>query len=97
MNTTQLIHLDYQRAVIEAIKRSLTMTHGDVFAAHFICEHEQAVLSSAKKRIYGNSEDWLIAETLRLKAEHRESKVESVNDKHTSRGSTILTKIAAFF
>lgn len=97
MHATQLIHLDYQQAVIAAVRHSLSLTHGDEFAAHFICEHEQAVLLSARKRLCSHSEDWLIAETLRLKAEHRESKVESVNDKHTSRGSTILSKIAAFF
>ncbi len=97
MHNTQLIHLDYQQAVIAAVRRSLSLTHGDVFAAHFICEHEQAVLLAAKEQSRGQSEDWLIAEILRLKSEHHESKVESVNDKYTSRRSTILSKIAAFF
>ncbi len=97
MHATQLIHLDYQQAVIATVRRSLSLTHGDVFATNFICEHEQSVLLAAKKRICSHSEDWLVAEILRLKAEHHESEFGSVNGECTSHQSTILPEVVTFF
>ena len=73
MQATQVIQLDaalcYQRAAIDALKSTLSITHGELFATNFISEHEQAVLLAAQKRLCGHSEDWLVTETLRLRTE----------------------------
>jgi hypothetical protein len=70
MPTPQPIQLDaafaYQKASIEALRLSLSHTHGDVFAVHFLCEHDQEVLRAIKTRLCGRSEKWLKTETMRL-------------------------------
>lgn len=73
MPATHFIQLDaalcYQRAAIDALKNALSLTHGELFAGHFLSEHEQAVLLAAQKRLCGHSEDWLVTETQRLRTE----------------------------
>lgn len=57
----------FQQAALAATYHALCKTHGVAFAAYFIAECKDQVMSAAKTRLCGRSEAGLMQEANRLK------------------------------